>query len=100
MDLNFNEVPLGPDYSQLSLAEKQRLLQCLEKLAPISWDETTLRTWYVNRKLTVLREPESTKFFALTSANEWRLVLTESAEHITWHVQAMFEPIAPKVEAR
>lgn len=74
-DLDFNAVPLGVEYGQLTAEEKRLLFECLSRLMPVEWSEDLLHVWYRNRKLSVVRDGSTTRFYGLVSPTTWRPLL-------------------------
>ena len=87
MDYKLDEIQLGLDWSQLTAQHKRHLQECLLRLAPIGWDEQLLHFWFVNRKLAIVEEGDTTKFYGLLpQVDMWRLLLETKGANETWHV--------------
>ena len=99
MDVAFNSISTGAEYSQLSDTEKKFLVECLRRLTPTGWTDETLRVWYVNRKLCVVRDAAVTRYYGLLPTNRWRLLLETEDGKLNWKV-GIFQwlPIMDKVE--
>lgn len=82
MDVAFNAIPLGVEYGQLTADEKRLLFECLSRLLPFGWTETTLHYWYVNRKLAVVRSGEVTRYYGLVAPTHWRLLLEAESKQV------------------
>lgn len=98
MDMDFADVPAGVDYSQLSATEKKLLLDCLVRLIPFGWTHDTVRIWYQNRKISVLRVDGASKFYGLLPSNQWRLLLTFRGDgQLDWAVGTIqWQPVERK----
>jgi hypothetical protein len=87
MDLAFNVIPLGVDFSQLTENEKHLLFECLSRLLPLGWSTGELQSWYVNRKLSVVRGETQTSYYGRISPTHWRLLLeTTPGKEPSWKI--------------
>lgn len=86
MDINFNAVSTGVEYSQLTDIEKKLLADCLRRLSPVGWTAELLHVWYVNRKLCVVRDGGVTKYYGLLPTRQWRLLLEVENDDLRWKV--------------
>lgn len=75
MDVDFNAIPLGVEYGQLTADEKRLLFECMSRLLPLGWSEDLMHVWYMNRKLSVVRSGSTTRYYGLVSTTTWRLLL-------------------------
>jgi hypothetical protein len=85
-DQEYNSIGTGVDFSQLREAEKDLLMECVRRLTPFGWNETTLQQWYVHRKLSVVREKGVTRYYGRVHSGAWRPLLEAENGKLRWHV--------------